>query len=124
MAAVKSFVDTLIANNKVVVFSKSYCGNSINAKSVLATQNIPADSLKLIDIDGNPDMEYIQDYLKELTGDRTVPRVFIGGQFFGGNAETTAGAENGKLTAALKAAGAIHSETVSIINRRASIMSN
>lgn len=34
------------------------------AKSALATQNISPDSLKWVEIDGNPDEEYIQDYLK------------------------------------------------------------
>ena len=43
------------------------------------------------------DMDAIQDYLKELTGARSVPRVFINGKFYGGGDETSAGAKNGDL---------------------------
>jgi glutaredoxin 3 len=43
------------------------------------------------------DMAAIQDYLKELTGARSVPRVFINGKFYGGGDETSAGAKNGDL---------------------------
>ena len=52
------------------------------------------DFLKL-----NSDCSEIQDYLREKTGARSVPRVFINGQFYGGGDETAAGARNGDLKA-------------------------
>lgn len=42
-------------------------------------------------------MDAIQDYLRELTGARSMPRVFIGGQCIGGGDETTHAARTGEL---------------------------
>jgi glutaredoxin 3 len=39
----------------------------------------------------------LQDVLLEMTGARTVPRVFIGGKCIGGGTETAAAAQNGSL---------------------------
>lgn len=41
------------------------------------------------------DMSTIQDALLEITGARSVPRVFINGVFYGGGDETSAGCANG-----------------------------
>lgn len=49
----------------------------------------------------------IQDYLLSLTGDRTVPRVFIGGNCIGGSSETKKLQQDGKLVPLLKSAGAM-----------------
>ena len=45
--------------------------------------------------------------MKKLTGGRSVPRVFIGGQFVGGGDETAAFHRDGKLQALLEASGAL-----------------
>ena len=42
-------------------------------------------------------MGAIQNYLQQITGARSVPRVFINGKFYGGGDETAAGARNGDL---------------------------
>ncbi len=49
----------------------------------------------------------IQDYLLALTGDRTVPRVFIGGKCVGGGSEVRALQDQNKLVPLLKEAGAL-----------------
>ena len=41
------------------------------------------------------DMGEIQDALLEVTGARSVPRVFINGKFYGGGDETAAGCASG-----------------------------
>ena len=46
------------------------------------------DQIKLIELDTRDDGEAIQDALLELTGGRSVPRVFIDGQFIGGGDDT------------------------------------
>ena len=38
-------------------------------------------------LDGRADMDDIQDALKDITGARSVPRVFVGGQFVGGGGQ-------------------------------------
>lgn len=53
--------------------------------------------------DGNA----IQDYLLSLTGDRTVPRVFIAGECIGGGSDTKKLHQEGKLVPLLKSAGAL-----------------
>ena len=39
----------------------------------------------------------LQDILLDITGGRTVPRVFVGGNFLGGGDDTVAAAANGEL---------------------------
>ena len=53
--------------------------------------------------DGND----IQDYLLQLTGARSVPRVFIGGKCIGGGSETKGLHETGQLVPLLKSVGAL-----------------
>jgi hypothetical protein len=58
-------------------------------------------------LESRADCDSIQDALQELTGARSVPRVFVGGQFIGGGDDTARKAANGELERLLKAAGAI-----------------
>jgi glutaredoxin len=46
--------------------------------------------LQVIELDQRPDGDAVQDALAGLTGGRSVPRVFIGGEFLGGNDDTQA----------------------------------
>ncbi|KAI6239977.1 Glutaredoxin-1 protein [Aphelenchoides fujianensis] len=107
MSAVKSLVDSLIANHKVAVFSKSYCPFCHKAKDALAGFKYQPNAFKWLEIDDREDCQQIQDYLAELTGGRTVPRVFIGGQFFGGGDATKEAKDSGKLEKKLAEVGAI-----------------
>uniref|UniRef100_A0A914LL20 Glutaredoxin-1 n=1 Tax=Meloidogyne incognita TaxID=6306 RepID=A0A914LL20_MELIC len=103
----KSFVDSLIKTNKVVVFSKSYCPYCTKAKEALTTFSLAPGTMEVVEIEDRGDCEQIQDYLKEITGQRSVPRVFIGGKFFGGGDDTAAAVKSGKLEAELRAVNAI-----------------
>ncbi|PAV85366.1 hypothetical protein WR25_07226 [Diploscapter pachys] len=107
MSNVKAFVDGIIQSNKVAVFSKSYCPYCHKARNALESQNLKEGTMKWVEIEDNPDCEKIQDYLKDLTGSRSVPRVFISQKFFGGGDDTAAGAKSGKLAQLLKEAGAV-----------------
>uniref|UniRef100_A0A0K0CYJ4 Glutaredoxin domain-containing protein n=1 Tax=Angiostrongylus cantonensis TaxID=6313 RepID=A0A0K0CYJ4_ANGCA len=107
MGGAKDFVDGLINNRKVVVFSKSQCSYCHKAKAVLEGQQIKPGAMEWVDIDGRPDCSEIQDYMKVLTGARSVPRVFINGKFFGGGDDTVAASKNGKLAQLLKEAQAV-----------------
>ncbi|KAK5971787.1 putative glutaredoxin [Trichostrongylus colubriformis] len=103
----KAYVDGLLQAHKVVVFSKSYCPYCHKARAALESQNIKPEALHWVEIDGRPDCSEIQDYLKSLTGARSVPRVFINQKFIGGGDETAAAAKNGTLAKLLKEAQAI-----------------
>ncbi|VDN31609.1 unnamed protein product [Gongylonema pulchrum] len=103
----RTFVTDLIKSAPVVVFSKSYCPYCRNAKRALSAYRIPEKQYKIVELDGRPDCDQIQDVLQEVGGARTVPRVFIGGRCIGGGSETVAAQKDGTLEKMLKEAGAI-----------------
>ncbi|KAK0422029.1 hypothetical protein QR680_007320 [Steinernema hermaphroditum] len=107
MAEVKSYVDELLASKKVVVFSKSYCPYCHKAKAALKSFNLAPGALEWVDIESREDCAAIQDYMAQLTGGRSVPRVFIGGQFLGGGDDTVAAKKNGTLEKKLAEVGAL-----------------
>ena len=104
---VKELMDQKIANKKVFVISKSYCPFCVKAKKILQKYNIPADNIEIQEIENDKDCNEIQDYMRQLTGGRSVPRVFIGGKFIGGGDETEAAHKAGKLQGMLESAGAV-----------------
>ncbi|CAK0754142.1 hypothetical protein CVIRNUC_002274 [Coccomyxa viridis] len=104
--SVKQFVDSTIKNNKVVIWSKSYCPFCKKAKQAIFSL-VPPDEVEVVELDLHPKGDEIQDYLKEITGGRSVPRVFIGGKFVGGGDDVVAKLKTGELEKMLKEVGAI-----------------
>lgn len=105
----KAFVQDRITTHKVVVFSKTYCPFCIKAKKALG-QFLQPNEMEVVELDNLPagdNIIDIQDALYEVTGARSVPRVFVGGKFIGGGDDTAAKAANGELQQLLVAAGAI-----------------
>jgi len=92
----QSVVDDAIAKNPVMVFSKSYCPYCVKAKKALETV-LPRDKYVVMELDQRADCAEIQDYLLELTGARSVPRVFVAGKCIGGGDDTAAMARSGAL---------------------------
>lgn len=77
----------------VAVISAAVC---VKAKKALATLLKPED-MHVIELDQRDDGQDIQDVMLEMTGARSVPRVFIGGKFIGGGDETVAKVNNGEV---------------------------
>ena len=94
MAAPDEFVKTEIGSSDVVVFSKSFCPFCRKTKKLMEKLEIDATVFELDKMEDGPD---IQDALAELTGQRTVPNVFIKGEHLGGNDDTQKAAKSGKL---------------------------
>ena len=94
----------IISADPVVVFSKTYCPYCVNVKDLL--QQLGA-SFKAIELNTESDGADIQAALKELTGQQTVPNVFISGKHIGGCDTTTAMHKEGKLIPLLTEAGAL-----------------
>jgi len=93
----------LIDDNAAVVFSKSYCPYCRQTK--LTLQDTGA-KFAVYELDQTEDGSEIQDALEKLTGQRTVPNIFIGKKHIGGNSDLQA--HKGKdLTNLLKEAGAL-----------------
>jgi glutaredoxin 3 len=94
---------------QVVIFSKTYCPYCVKGKRAMAQfVDVPSADVFLWELDqGTPADEgaAIQDALLDVTGGRSVPRVFVGGQFIGGGDDTAAKASSGELLRLLKAAG-------------------
>ena len=104
MAGAKEIVDKAIAENRVMVFSKSYCPFCIKAKRAMESV-FPRDKIGVMELEQRSDCAAIQDYLLSITGGRSVPRVFIDGEFIGGGDETDAMVRSGKMEALLREKG-------------------
>ncbi|KAJ3162763.1 hypothetical protein HDU86_003737 [Geranomyces michiganensis] len=72
--AAKSIVEDAIKSNKVVVFSKSYCPYCKKAKQLLDSLNAKFVAFELDELDDGPNM---QTYLKEKSGQSSVPNIYI-----------------------------------------------
>jgi len=85
MEEAKKGVEDLIGQHQVVIFSKAHCPYCVNAIKCF-------DKLKVhytaIELNGHPQASLLQDILMDMTGARTVPRVFINGHCIGGGTET------------------------------------
>ncbi|XP_010555955.1 PREDICTED: glutaredoxin-C2 [Tarenaya hassleriana] len=98
----------IVANNPVVVFSKTYCPFCVDVKKLLQEVGV---KFKAVELDTEGDGSGIQSALAEWTGQRTVPNVFIGGNHIGG-CDTTKGLhKKGKLVPLLTEAGALAATT-------------
>jgi len=102
MSAAKVKAQKIIDENGVVVFSKSYCPYCKSTKSLLTGLNAPFFVLELDQVD---DGAAIQDALEEVSGQRSVPNIFINKQHIGGNSDIQA--RKAELPALLKEAGAL-----------------
>ena len=105
--SVESRMDQMIKDHAVFVVSKSSCPFCRTAKNVLNKYDIPPEKMKILEIERERDCSKIQDYMQQITGGRTVPRVFINGECIGGGNETSAAHKSGVLEKKLRAAGAI-----------------
>ncbi|KAJ2945652.1 hypothetical protein O0L34_g484 [Tuta absoluta] len=95
---IQQFIKDAIKQEKVVVFSKSYCPYCTMAKDVFGKVKQP---IKVYELDQRDDGSYIQENLKDITGIRTVPQVFINGTCVGGGSDVKALYESGKLESML-----------------------
>ncbi|KAK0720256.1 putative glutaredoxin [Lasiosphaeris hirsuta] len=101
-------VQQLIDDNAVVVFSKSYCPYCNNSKRLLDSFDAKYASYEL---NQESDGAALQEALLKITGQRTVPNIFIGKKHIGGNSDFEAVVKSGKdgkkIEELLREAGAI-----------------
>ncbi|KAJ5085444.1 hypothetical protein N7532_010215 [Penicillium argentinense] len=102
MAAAKTQAQAYIDNNAVVVFSKSYCPYCTSSKKLLRETGANAEVVELDQIEGG---SAIQDALEEISGQRTVPNIYIKQKHIGGNSDLQS--LKAQLPALLKDAGAL-----------------
>ncbi|XP_038164310.1 glutaredoxin 2 isoform X1 [Cyprinodon tularosa] len=87
-------VQEMVSQNCVVIFSKSTCPYCKMAKNVF---NEIGANYKVIELDQHNDGRKLQEALAQMTGARTVPRVFINGSCIGGGSDTKQLYKQGRL---------------------------
>ncbi|RSL52815.1 hypothetical protein CEP53_007960 [Fusarium sp. AF-6] len=119
MAEISQKVQQIIDDNAVVVFSKSYCPYCRQTKKTLDDLNTVYELLELDQIrmfssssseqvlTAAADGSDIQDALEVISGQRTVPNVYIKQKHIGGNSDVQSLKSAGKLQNLLKEAGAV-----------------
>lgn len=105
---IQTQVEEIIALQPVVIFSKTTCSFSAQAKA--AFQKIGFKQIPTVELDKlEPSVaNEIQDHMLSITGARTVPRVFIRRTCIGGGTETSRLGENGELKSLVDKALADH----------------
>lgn len=78
--------------------SKSYCPYCRRAKAVFAKYNAEPH---VIELDNDADGAAIQEYLAEVSGQRTVPNIWIDGKHIGGSDDLASLDSSGKLKSML-----------------------
>ncbi|GMT06490.1 hypothetical protein PENTCL1PPCAC_28664, partial [Pristionchus entomophagus] len=91
--------------HRVMIYSKTYCPYSRRLKSLLTKYDI--DDMKVIELNKEDQMSEMQDFLETLSGRRTVPQLFLNGQFVGGYDDVKALEDDGEFEKRLMQAGAI-----------------
>ncbi|GAB2281896.1 Glutaredoxin-C5, chloroplastic [Dionaea muscipula] len=97
-------VKTTIADNPVVVYSKTWCSYSSEVKSLFRKLGVEPLVVELDEL--GPQGPQLQKVLERLTGQHTVPNVFIGGRHIGGCTDTVKLHHKGELEPLLSEANA------------------
>jgi len=91
---IKSNIEELINQERVVIFSKESCPYCFDAKKVFDNMG---QKYAVVELNQHPQCNQVQDVLNDLTGARTVPRVFVDGKCIGGGSDTVKLFKEGKL---------------------------
>eukprot|EP01130_Rhizamoeba_saxonica_P004597 TRINITY_DN1874_c2_g1_i1.p1 TRINITY_DN1874_c2_g1~~TRINITY_DN1874_c2_g1_i1.p1 ORF type:complete len:114 (-),score=30.38 TRINITY_DN1874_c2_g1_i1:202-510(-) len=95
-------IDQFIQDNKVAIFSKSYCPFCNRTKALFNKLNVEYEVMELDLLENGSEL---QTALHVKSGQRTVPNVFVGGVHVGGNDDTQAANASGRLQELLDQAG-------------------
>ncbi|KAI3461011.1 hypothetical protein Pfo_017674 [Paulownia fortunei] len=102
-------VKKTVGENPVVVYSKTWCSYSSEVKSLFKRLGVEPLVIELDQL--GPQGPQLQKTLERLTGQHTVPNVFIGGKHIGGCTDTVKLHRKGELQPLLSEAGAKKSES-------------
>ncbi|XP_023599867.1 glutaredoxin-2, mitochondrial [Myotis lucifugus] len=94
LPGIRSKLQETISDNCVVIYSKTSCSYCNMAKKLFHDMNI---SYKAVELDLLEYGSQFQDALAKMTGERTVPRIFVNGTFIGGATDTHRLHQEGKL---------------------------
>jgi len=91
---IKKNVQELVNQERIVIFSKESCPYCYDAKNVFDKMG---QKYAVVELNKHPQMNNVQDALNDMTGARTVPRVFIDGKCIGGGSDTVNLFKTGRL---------------------------
>ena len=92
--AAQTLIRDSVEQSEVVLFCKTTCPFCLRSKQTLASMSVPYEALELDTMDQGAD---IQAELLTMTGQRTVPNIFVKGEHLGGNDDLQEAAQSGRL---------------------------
>ncbi|BAH94433.1 monothiol glutaredoxin-S10 [Oryza sativa Japonica Group] len=92
-------VKRTLADNPVVIYSKSWCSYSMEVKALFKRIGVQPHVIELDQLGAQGPQ--LQKVLERLTGQSTVPNVFIGGKHIGGCTDTVKLHRKGELATML-----------------------
>ncbi|KFY88036.1 hypothetical protein V500_06604, partial [Pseudogymnoascus sp. VKM F-4518 (FW-2643)] len=95
--AVTAEMNGILKMSPIIIFSKSYCGFSRKAKSILLTKYAITPTPYVVELDKHPLGPALQARLATMTGRKTVPNVLVKGKSIGGGDDVVALDEMGEL---------------------------
>lgn len=98
----ENYVSRLISRYSVVIFGKATCSYCDKAIRLIKTQSkgiLRRRDIRIIELDYH---YKVQNYLKGISGQRTVPNIFIGGHHVGGYSELKSIHNRGSLRSRLR----------------------
>ncbi|KAJ2508681.1 hypothetical protein GGI11_002776 [Coemansia sp. RSA 2049] len=107
-SAVDVRIRGLVKNNRVMVFSKTYCPYSKRAKALLGEYRSERGlEFVVLEADLEPDSMAVKQALGRISSRLTFPNIFVDGQSIGGSDELVQRHQSGELAAMLKERGLI-----------------
>ncbi|XP_053720229.1 glutaredoxin 2 isoform X2 [Synchiropus splendidus] len=88
------YVEDLVSQHCVVIFSKTTCPYCRMAKHVFDELGT---AYRVVELDQHSEGQRLQEALAHVTGARTVPRVFVNGKCIGGGTDTRQLHQQGRL---------------------------
>ncbi|KAG0366537.1 glutaredoxin [Gamsiella multidivaricata] len=93
-STVRSLIRSSISQNPVMIFSKSYCPYCLRVKDLFDDISVP---YKALELDEHELGTEIQQGLKQISGQSTVPNVYVKGHHIGGSDNTQEAKDTGRL---------------------------
>jgi glutaredoxin len=103
----RAVIEGIVKQHRVVVFSKTWCPFCAKVKDLFKSKYI---NFFKVELDKDPQGELYQTILKEMTGQSSVPNVWINGNHVGGCDDTVALNEADKLVPMVNPKAAVEHE--------------
>ena len=101
----RSFIESEVAKHQVVIFAKTWCPYCNRTEALFESDAFKNVDIRVFDLDIMENGDSIQGELYKMTGQATVPSVWINGIFLGGNSETQAAWRMGHLSSMIDTKG-------------------